>query len=196
MRGIRSNPHSIGYFGSLPSTTLAPYRGPETTLNQMVAFARGEGGERSMIVRQFVEFFLRGIQPKDYLGEIIAIRNIFVQPSPFIPGGNTPLFRYMNDPRHVEMVKTPERCVREIMEHGSTLVDCDDISVCAGTFALHCGREVEFVALGFAPNTLSHVGVRVKEPKSGRWIWLDGVAGPREKEAAGRAKTLLIKSLD
>ena len=55
---------------------------------------------------------------------------------------------------------------------------------------------MEFVALGFAPDSLTHVGVRVQEPKSGKWIWMDSVAGPREKEAAQRAKEILVWSLD
>lgn len=179
----------------MPTTTIAPFRGPSTTLDQMVAHALGPGGERSPIVRQFVEWFTSGIAPKDYLGEILAIRNIFVQRSPFRNDG-APLFRYMNDPRHLEMVKTPERCINEILQHGQSVLDCDDTACCAGTFALLMGREVEFVALGFSPGVLSHVGVRVKEPKSGRWIWLDGVAGPREAEAAGRAREILVRSMD
>lgn len=175
------------------AVSKAPFQGPKTTLNQMRDFTLGNEGEKSMLVRQFVEWFLQGVQPKDYLGEIIAIRNVFVQPSPYNP--SLSMFRYTNDPRHVEMVKSPERCVREILQNGTSLVDCDDIATCAATFALQCGREVEIVALGFAPGQLSHVGVRVKEPKSGRWIWLDGVAGPREREAAARAKTVIIESL-
>ena len=66
----------------------------------------------------------------------------------------------------------------------------------AATMALGIGREVEYVALGFAPNTLSHVAVRIKEPKSGKWVLLDSVAGPKEREAATRAKEILVWSLD
>lgn len=160
----------------------------------MAAHALGDRGERSMVVRQFVEWLVRDIAPKDYLSEIIAIRNCFVQPSLSSPWA--PMWRYLNDPRHVEMVKTPERMVREILQHGSTVVDCDDTSTAAASFALHMGREVELVAMGFSPGQLSHVAVRVKEPKSEKWILLDGVAGPREKEAAGKAREILIKSLD
>jgi len=188
---------SHGFLGATPDTRYTPFRGPEHTLQAMSENALGPHGEKSMLVRQFTEWVIRDVQPKDYLGEILAIRNCFVQPSPIRPG--TPLFRYANDPRHVEMVKTPERMVREIVESGSCVLDCDDVSCMAATMCLLIGREVEFVAVGFEPGSLSHVGARAREPKSNTWIWLDGVAGPREHEAAKRTKNIMIlglKSLD
>lgn len=180
--------------GAAPPTALSAFRGPEDTLRAMASAALGERGEKSVLVRGFTEWVIRDVWPKDYLGEIIAIRNVLVQPSLTRPG--SPMFRYTNDPRHVEMLKDPERMVTEIRDLGSTLVDCDESAAMAATMCLLVGREVELVALGFAPQELSHVGVRAKEPKTGQWIWLDGVAGPREREAAGRAKELLTWSLD
>ncbi len=191
---MQNGPYS-SLLGTPATTTIAPFRGPATTLDQMEKFALGIHGERSMLVRSFLEWFLRHVQPKDYLGEILAIRNIFVQPSPMLKNGS-PLFRYTNDPRHLELVKSPERIIREVMEHGSCLMDCDEASTLAATFCLQCGRKVELVALGFAPNVLSHVGVRAEEPKSNKWIWIDSVAGPREREAAQRAKAMMVRSLD
>lgn len=185
---------NIGFLGAAPRATIRPFRGPVETLDKMVEQALGDQGERSMLVRQFTEWVLRSVWPKDYLGEILAIRNVFVQPSPTHP--YRPMFRYTNDPAHVEWIKTPERIVAEIQQHGTTLIDCDESSELAGTMALHVGRAAGFVAMGFTPGELSHVGVRVKEPKSGQWIWLDGVAGPREREAAGRAKEILVRSLE
>lgn len=169
------------------------FRGPRHTLEAMEEKALGPRGERSYPVRQFTEEVTRYLQPKDYLGEILAIRNVFVQRN---PRTGAPLFRYMNDPRHVELLKDPERIVTEIDTYGSTLVDCDDITCFAGTMALQLGREVEWVALGFAPGSLSHVALRVKEPKSGKWVFVDPVAGPREREAAERAVNVRYWSLD
>lgn len=166
-----------------------PYRTPWQTLEKMSEHALGARGERSHAVRQFTEFVIRFVAPKDYLGEILAIRNAFVQPSPWLRDG-TPLFRYTNDPRHVELVKDPERIVDEIRAHGTCLLDCDESAQMAATMLLTIGREVELVALGFQPEVLSHVAVRAREPKSGRWVFLDGVAGPREREAAERAKVV------
>jgi hypothetical protein len=186
-----------------PPTTVRPFTGPFDTLKVMAAHALGPRGEQSTIVRQFTEAVVRDIQPKDYLGEIIAVRNVFVQPPPpslsgFAGAGSSAraLFRYTNDPRHVEMVKDPERLIQEVLLYGSVLLDCDDSAQLAGTMCLILGREIQFVAMGFAPQELSHVCVRVKEPKSSQWIVLDGVAGPREKEAQDKAKELLYWSLD
>ena len=187
--------------GKLPVATVGPFAGAKDTLRLMAQMAVGDDGERSMLVRHFTTWVVGSIWPKDYNGEILAIRNMLVQPSPFIvdekgqPVG-TPLIRYTNDPRHVEAVKTPRRMVEEIFEHGTTAVDCDESACLAGTMALQVGREVAFVAMGFEPGHLTHVGVKVREPKSNRWVWLDGVAGPKEKQAASRAKELLVWSLD
>ncbi len=183
------------FLGTLPEQArVVPFRGPRDTLASMAKIALGPRGEQSMLVRQFTEAVTREVQPKDYNGEIIAIRNVFLQPSPTHPGRK--LFRYMNDPRHVEWIKDPQRQVEEIQQHGTTTVDCDEIALMGAVMALQIGREVEFVALGFAPRQLTHVGFRVKEPKSGRWIWIDPVAGPREREAAATAKEVLRWSLD
>jgi hypothetical protein len=182
------------FLGTVPPASVQPFGGPRDTLDKMAEAALGPRGERSIIVRRFAEWVLQTVQPKDYLGEILAIRNCLVQPSPFVPG--RPLFHYVNDPRHVELVKDPERQVTEIMETGSTMVDCDDVSTMAATMALIIGRNVDLVAMGFEPGSLSHVAIRVQEPKSKKWIILDGVAGPREKEAAGKAKELMVRSLD
>lgn len=180
--GYIANVSRMGFLGTLSDSTVTKFTGPKDTLDLMAKHALGARGERSMLVREFTEWCLRDIWPKDYLGEILAIRNVFVQKSPFRPGA--PLFRYANDPRHMEMVKDPQRMVEEIMQHGTCVCDCDDFACMAATMALQIGREVDLVAVGFKPNSLSHVGVRVREPKSKKWIWIDGVAGPKERQAA------------
>jgi len=193
----RPSPGDGGLLGAPPEYNVRRFGGPKDTLRLMAEHALGKYGEQSMLVRQFTENVLRYVQPKDYLGEMLAIRNVFVQPSPYIRLKPAPaLFRYTNDPRHVEMVKTPDRIAREVAQHGSSLIDCDESACMAATMLLQIGRKVELVAMGFEPGKLSHVAVRGQEPKSNKWILLDGVAGPREKEAAGKAKQLLVWSLD
>lgn len=183
-------------YGSAPARVVRePFVGPQHTLDKMAEHVLGVAGEQSFAVRQWTEFVVRGVCPKDYLGEILAIRNSFVQPSPFLNNG-IPTIRYTNDPRHVELVKTPERIVREIFNTGTCLCDCDEAAELAATMCLQVGKNVDLIAMGFARNQLSHVAIRAQEPKSGVWILLDGVAGPREQEAAGRAVELLVKHLD
>jgi len=181
-------------FGAPPVAKVTPFEGPRATLEMMAAHVLGARGEQDMVVRSFTTFIVRQVAPKDYLGEILAVRNAFVQPSPWLPG--VPLFRYLNDPRHVETVMDPRRLVDEIIAHGTTLCDCDDSAMMAATMLCQLGRNCQLVALGFKPDSLSHVGVRAQEPKSNRWIWMDGVAGPREAEAANKAVELMVLSLD
>ena len=187
-------PQQGGFLGALPVSIVRPFRGPKDTLDMMVRHALGEHGERSIAVRRFTEFVTGQVQPKDYLGEILAIRNSLVQYSPIKPG--VPLLKYSNDPTHLEFLRTPERMVLDMMRDGFVVCDCDEVSCLAGTMLLCIGREARFAAMGFAPGSLSHVAVCGKEPKTGQWILLDGVAGPREKEAASKAKEILIRNLD
>lgn len=183
----------MSFLGQLPVATLRAYRGPRDTLDLMAQHALGPDGEQSILVRRFAEWVTGQVTPKCYLSEILAIRHLAVQPSPTMPW--VPVLKYANDAAHVEQVKTPSRIVREINEHGFSVVDCDDVSTFLAALALTIGREVELVAMGFAPRSLSHVAVRVREPKSRQWILLDGVAGPREREAASKAVELMFKSL-
>lgn len=182
------------FLGKLPTAELRPFAGARDTLSLMAQQALGDHGERSTLVRAFTTWVVGDLWPKDYLGEILAIRNILVQPNPSRPG--SVLFRYTNDPRHVEFVKSPMRMVTEIIEQGTTAVDCDELALMAATMLLQVGRKVEYVALGFAPDSLTHVGLRAQEPKSQSWIWIDAVAGERERAAAEGAQQLLVWSLD
>lgn len=190
----RLSSQSSGFLGSTPASRIGPFDGPMTTLESMGRLALGARGEQSALVRQFTEAAVRDVFPKDYLGEIIAVRNILIQPSP-VRGPST-MFRYLNDPRHVEWIKDPQRQVEEIRQFGNTVVDCDEQSIMAATMGMQLGREVEFVAMGFSPRQLTHVATRIKEPKSGQWIFVDPVAGPRESEAPRKAAEVLFYSLD
>lgn len=191
LRGLAALGHIINQ--PAPPHAISGFRGPRHTLEVMTQKASGPRGEQSIRVRQFTEAVVRGVEPKDYLGEILAVRNVFLQRS---PRTGHPLFRYTNDPRHVELVKDPERLVEEVEAYGSTLADCDEIACLAGTMGLCLGREVEWVALGFKPGALSHVAVRIKEPKSGQWVFVDPVAGPKEQDAARRAQNIHFWSVD
>lgn len=170
----------------LPPYLLTRFRGSPDTLRKMREHVWGPRGEQSFRVRQLTEAATRGLWPKDYLGEILAIRNF-----------NTVRVRYMNDPLHVELVKDPERLAEEIFAYGLTQADCDEIASMIATMALQVGREAEFVVAGFgAPGQYTHVFTRVKEPKSGRWIVVDPVAGQDEAGMLRKITTAETWSLD
>jgi hypothetical protein len=130
------------------------------------------------MVRQAAESVVRGLSPKDYLSEIVALYG----------WAKSPAFRYTNDALHVEQIKTPERILMEVQKDGVSLVDCDDSATLIAAMALTLGRQCQFVVVGFgAPGVYTHVFVRVKEPKSGEWIFIDPVAGTRDRQMAKRA---------
>jgi hypothetical protein len=166
--------------------TLSGFTGATDTLRAMVEAAQGLRGEKSMVMRGVVDEIVAGIQPKDYLGEIVAVRNWFAQN-----------VRYSNDPLHVELVKDPQTLIEEYFQRGIAIGDCDDLACGIGTAHLLLGRECEAVAVGFgAPGQYSHVFERAREPRTGAWIICDPVAGTREREMASRVTTYEIWSFD
>jgi len=168
-----------------PPAQFSGFSGAKDTLRTMVEVCQGPRGERSMIVRSMTEHIMRHLQPKDYGGEVVAIRNWV-----------TERVRYQNDPLHVELVKDPQRICEEILQHGVGVGDCDDMCALIGTMALQAGRVAQFVAAGFGrPHSYSHVFARVQVPK-GPWLVCDPVAGTQERRMLERVKTYEVWSLD
>lgn len=139
-----------------------------------------------MLVRSVGEQIVSGLRPKDYLGEILAIRNWAAE-----------YVRYQNDSLHVEIVKDPQRLIEEWQARGIAVGDCDDIATLIGTLALTLGRTAEFIVAGFGEQGhYSHVFCRVKEPRSGEWIVCDPVAGTGESDMLRKVTTYQVWSLD
>lgn len=173
-----------------PPTALRSFMGPEDTIREMVRAARGERGERSTLVRSMTEQVVHQLQPKDYLSELIAIRNWVASH-----------VRYTNDSLTTEVVKDPQRMVEEILARGKAVGDCDDIGLLIATMVRQVGREAEYITVGFQgpklwkrarqwdTNDFSHVFARALEPKSRQWIVLDPVAGTDEAKMLRRMTT-------
>jgi hypothetical protein len=167
-------------------STLSGFSGAPDTLVAMIQAAQGPRGEQSIVVRTLLDNILSRMAPKDYAGEIVAVRNWVAEH-----------VRYMNDPLHVEMVKTPQTMVEEYQQRGVAQGDCDDIACMIGTLHLCLGREAQLLPVGFgAPGHLSHVFERCKEPRTNQWIVCDPVAGTREREMLEKITTYQIWSLD
>ena len=164
---------------AVPPATFRPFEGPHTTIEEMIRAVTGARGERSLRVRAFTESVVRELHPKDYLGELLAVRHAVNE-----------RVCYLNDPISTEWVKDPERLVEEIEQHGKALADCDESAELIATMVRQLGREAEFVTVGFGrPGNFSHVFTRAKEPKSGTWVVLDPVAGPDEAAMLKRVTT-------
>lgn len=169
-----------------PPHTLSGFTGAPDTVRAMIRAAQGPRGEKSMLVRSVVERITANMQPKDYLGEIVAIRNWVAEN-----------VRYLNDPLHVELVKDPQRLIEEYVSTGQAVGDCDDMACLIATMCLQLGRVAEFVIVGFGEQGhYSHVFTRVLEPKSGKWIVCDPVAGTDERKMLERVTTFETWSLD
>lgn len=169
-----------------PSYQLSGFSGARDTLRAMVEAAQGTYGERSPIVRQATEEAIGRLSAKAYGPEILAIGY-------WVTGHVS----YVNDPLHVELLKTPERLVREVRERGHARGDCDDMACLSGTMALQLGRQAQFVVVGFGERGgFSHVFCRVLVPKTNNWVVIDPVAGSNVRSMLGRVKTYQIWSLD
>jgi hypothetical protein len=166
-------------------TTIRPFHGPADTVHAMIDAIVGPRGEQSTLVRGVKDTIVRKIQPKDYLSEIVAVRN-FVHEK----------VRYSNDALGVEQVQDPERMCDQIIKYGNAVGDCDDCAVLIGALCRQLGRETEIVIVGFGrAGAYSHVFIRCKEPKSGKWIVLDPVAGTDEASMLRRVTTYKIWKL-
>lgn len=168
---------------------LSSFHGTDDTIKLMIEYARGNEGERNARVRQWSESIVRLLQPKDYLSEILALRH-------WATGKH---LRYTNDARHVEQVKTPFRILKEVEQFDRSLVDCDDIATLLAAMGMQLGREARFGMAGFDPNhpdEFTHVFCCLREPRSQQWIVCDPVAGTREQEMLGAAKSFSFISVD
>ena len=152
----------------------------------MVRAVQGPRGEQSLLVRQATENVIRQVQPKDYLGEILAIRYWV-----------TEKVRYTSDPLHVEMIRDPQTMVEDIITHGTVTADCDEIALLIACMCLQIGRVAEFVVVGFGEaGQYSHVFARAQEPRSGMNVVLDPVAGTDERGMLDRVTTFYVTSCD
>lgn len=180
--------NTFGSFGApfVPPYMLDRFDGAPDTMRAMVRMVQGPQGEMSMLVRRTTEHVVRDLHPKDYLGEILAIKNWV-----------TTNCRYTNDQLHVELVQSAERMIKDVLEYGKAVTDCDDMAVLIATMALQVGRHAQFVVVGFGgqAHDYSHVFARVQDPKSS-WIVCDPVAGTGEREMLKRITNYEIWDCD
>lgn len=156
----------------------APYIGTEQTIKEMRRLALAAQTEWPL--RQVVEQVCRHLRPKDYLSELVALHHFVCR-----------RVRYQRDPLTVELVKTPEATLR------TGVGDCDDMATLLAALSLLSGAKARFVTVGFRPRgPFTHVYCEALDPRTGRWVALDPVAGVRTAEMLGRVRELKTSLVD
>jgi len=133
------------------------------------------------IVRLTVEQITKNLPSKDTVSEALAIYNFVCDKT-----------RYLRDPRTVELVRAPWIILNQIAQGHIPGIDCDDSSSLLCSMVLAAGSETRVATAAFTnmhhrgERQYSHVFCQVKEPRTGRWITLDPVAGDKTREMLSR----------
>jgi transglutaminase-like putative cysteine protease len=153
-------------------------------------------------LRLLAEDIVGRLGSKDYLSEILAIY--------YWVCANT---RYANDPRTVELVRSPTELLARLRTNVSQLrdvyargmhgrwrpsLDCDDLTCLLAALFLIVGREVRILTVAFrhaffaGQRQYQHVYLQVREPRTNHWIVLDPVAADTTPQMLGRIKAVKI----
>ena len=155
------------------------YRGAPQTIG-MIKRAVAES-QTKPVVRMLVEEVTKHLPPKDTVSEALAFYNLVIDRT-----------RYMRDPRNVEYVRAPWVIVEQIMAGHTPGIDCDDITALICAMAAVSGAQCRAVTVAFrdmhfqGQRQYSHVFAQIREPRTGKWITLDPVAGEKTQEMKNR----------
>jgi transglutaminase-like putative cysteine protease len=152
-------------------------------------------------LRQLAENIVGKLGSKDYLSEICAIY--------YWVCSNV---RYANDPRQIELVRSPAEVLSRTGDMYRRLqgivtaaldgrlgkwrpsLDCDDVTALLAALFMAMGREVRIVTVAFknivydGKRQYQHVYIQVREPRSMQWIVVDPVAAENSGEMLRRVK--------
>ncbi len=171
---------------------VEPFRGaPHTVLHIKRAAL---DAQQYYPLRLLAERIVGFLGSKDYLSEILAVYYWVLDN-----------VRYANDPRTVELVRSPKEILRRLKAALRAFgggwrpsLDCDDMVTLLVALFLVLGREVRIVTVAFRRITYrgqrqyQHVYIQVREPRSGQWIVLDPVAADTTGTMLKRVKAVKI----
>lgn len=151
------------------------YAGTRKTLEHIAALIR-QGAKDFYVRQKAIDILIaRGVQPKDYLGEIRALFD-WVQRN----------VRYTKDPYRVEVLHSARRLLE--LRAG----DCDDMTILLAAMLEAIGHPTRLVIVGpdpGRPRLFSHIYLEVN--LRGRWIPLD----PTMPFPMGWAPRALVKEV-
>lgn len=123
----------------------------------------------------------RHLPSKDTVSEALAFYNLMLNRT-----------RYMRDPRGIELVKAPWVVVRQMLAGHTPNLDCDDLAATLCALLAISGAECRVATVAFKDmfyqgrRQYSHVFAQAREPRTGKWITLDPVAGNKTEEMMRR----------
>ena len=184
---------------SPPPVALEPFRGAKHTVAAIRKLALA--AQQDYDLRLLAEEVVGRLAPKDYLSEILALYTWVCCH-----------VRYANDPRTVELVRSPRESLSRMRRTVTQLrgaaggrssgwrpsLDCDDITTLLCGLFLALGREVRIVTVAFrdafvgSERQYQHVYLQVREPRTGAWIVLDPVAAEKTREMLSRVRAVKI----
>lgn len=175
-----------------------PFRGAPHTVRHIKRVALE--AQTYYPLRLLAEDIVGRLGSKDYLSEILAVYYWVCSHT-----------RYANDPRTVELVRSPRELLERLKQNVDALrgayagkyawkpsVDCDDLTALLAALFMALGREVRIVTVAFKDNfyngkrQYAHVYVQVREPRTSHWIVLDPVAAETAPEMLRRVKAAKI----
>lgn len=164
----------------MPTAQTAEFFGAKSTVAAIrQAYQAAQGNFK---LRQLVEHVCAGIRAKDYLSECLAIYN-FVE-------SNT---RYMRDPRTVELVKSINLLIDQLLSGQKPQIDCDELAALIAAMLGSTGASVRLVTIAFkhvvhnGEQQFSHIFVQALEPRTNTWVTLDPVAGRQTNKMLNQA---------
>jgi hypothetical protein len=138
---------------------------------------------RSQLVRITSEDILRGVAERDWQSELKTIFR-WVQINS----------RYMQDIAGVEMIKTPERQIKEIMSREVVSGDCDDLTVLLGALFVNAGYFVRLVIIRSPwnrDNSYNHIFLQAQIPGTDSWVTADPIV--KDKPMGWEAESVAKK---
>lgn len=153
-------------------------------------------------LRLLAEDIIGRIGSKDYLSEILAVYYWVCSHT-----------RYANDPRTIELVRSPEELLARLERNVTQLrdafaagpknrwkpsLDCDDLTCLLLALFMIIGREARVVTVAFknaffaGKRQYQHVYLQVREPRTSAWIVLDPVAADTTSEMLSRITAIKI----
>ena len=157
--------------GSTPfRVSQEPYQGIGRTVEVMRRLA--SEGQAHPKVRRWAEKAVQKVTPKDHLSEAAAVYYAACRQ-----------VRYTRDPANVEYLQHPSL----VLDHRHA--DCDDLATLLAATLASIGNDMQFVTVAFkSDGQYTHVFLQMRDPRSGRMVVLDPVAGPYSGEMLDKVK--------